>query len=371
MEKTALEMAKNGSIIARDVYTIEGKLLVKKGTIFREPLTQRFWEYGIDELYIEKDDNVKDESVAMKDATLISHGKMPESMDIPDIIQHKTRIHAHQQMKKTLANMSAVSNSNIYQLKKIVEEMIEELLVHQDFVQTLSQLRSIDDYTYQHSVNVGVLSLMIGIDLNLSRHTLMELGLGAMLHDVGKIIIPDEIIKKPSKLTPTEYASVKKHTEYGYEILRRINVSEEAAQIALYHHEKYNGLGYNCGLKGKEIPLLARIATVADVYDAMSHDRVYQKKASHDKVYREITHLGNIHFDTEIMEIFAKRLNIYPTGMGIILNSGQRGMVIGQNSLYPESPCVRIFTPEKRSIQSLYFDLDLSVQKESYIVSTF
>jgi len=218
---------------------------------------------------------------------------------------------------------------------------------------------------------VGVLSLMIGIDMGLDKAALKQLGTGAMLHDIGKTMISEDIIKKPSKLTREEFAEVKKHTEYGYEMLRHTDISEEAAQIALFHHEKYDGSGYAKGLKGEAIPLFSRIVSVADAYDAMSNDRVYQKKISHDKVFREITNLGNIHFDKEIMEKFARHLNIYPTGSGIILNSGQRGIVLDQNNLYPESPLVRIFTPEHRNIKKLFYDIDLSIYREFYITDTF
>jgi len=361
MEKTTLEKVKFGSVFAKDVYAIDGKLLVKKGTTYREPFVNRFREYGVQEVYLEKSEEITPEVIADEQ----------KSLNIRDVIHEKTRMHAQQQMKKTLSRLSAVSNSNIYRIKKLVEEMIEELLEKRDFVLTLSQMRSIDDYTYQHSVNVGVLSLMVGIDLELNRETLRQLGVGAMLHDIGKTMIPEEIIKKPSKLTLEEYAAVKKHTEFGYEMLRQTDISEEAAQIALYHHEKFDGSGYGKGLKNTDIPLLARIVSVADVYDAMSNDRVYQVKASHDKVFREITHLGNIHFDVEVMETFARRLNIYPTGTGIVLNTGKRGIVLGQNNLYPESPMIRIFTPEKRSIRQLYYDVDLSLVRNCFIVDTF
>lgn len=398
-----MDQAKYGSTIAKDVYAINGKLLVKKGTTYREPFTERFRDYGIREIYVEDSDSNEpiigthpqihlvtehdtvDETANQEghqaanqisnDIRLFSEfdniTEIRRSMNIRDVIHEKTRLHALNQMKKTLGGLSTVSNSNIFKIKKMVEQMIEEMLQNRDFVLTLSQMRSIDDYTYQHSVNVGVLSLMIGIDLDIDQETLKQLGIGAMLHDIGKTMISEDIIKKPSKLTQEEYIEVKKHTTYGYEILRQTEVSEEAAQIALFHHEKYDGTGYNRGLKSNAIPFLARIVAVADVYDAMSNDRVYQKKASHDKVFREITHLGNIHFDAKIMHTFAKRLHIYPTGSGVILNTGLRGVVLTQNLLYPESPIIRVFTPEKRNLQNLYYDMDLSSEKLIFITDTF
>ncbi len=361
MEKTTLEKVQLGSIIAKDVYTIDGKLLVKKGSPYRELYGSRFREHGVKEIFLKNNGELMPETVT----------EIQKALNIHDVIHEKTRMHANLQMKRTISKMKTVSNTNIHRISKLVESMIEELLEKKDLVLALSQMRSIDEYTYQHSVNVGVLSLMIGIDMGLDKTMLNWLGTGAMLHDIGKTVISEDIIKKPSKLTAEEYSEVQKHTDYGYEMLRQTDLPDEAAQIALYHHEKYNGSGYGKGLKSQEIPLLSRIVAIADVYDAMSNDRVYQKKTAHDKVFWEITHLGEIHFDTEIMEKFAKHLNIYPTGTGVILNNGQRGIVLNQNSLYPESPFVRIFTPENRDIRKLYFDIDLSLDRERFIMDTF
>ncbi len=328
MEKTALEKVRDGAVFAKDVYAIDGKLLVKKGTPYREPFSDRFREYGVREVFIEKTEGKPHDDSHGK-----SHGsvhKTPltlhKSYNIHDVINDKTRMHASNQMNKTLSRIGSVSNANIRKVRRLVESMIEELLEKKDFVFALTQMRSVDDYTYQHSVNVGVLSLMIGIDLALDKESLKALGTGAILHDIGKIMIPEEIIKKPSKLTRDEYTEVRRHTDYGYEMLRHTDISEEAALIALYHHEKFDGSGYARGLKCRDIPLFSRIVAVADVYDAMSIDRVYQKKVPHATVYKEITHQGNRHFDPQIMEVFARHLHIYPNGSGVILNTGQRGL---------------------------------------------
>lgn len=366
VEKTTIDQAKIGSKLAKDVYTISGKLLVKKGSTYREPFIEHFREHGVHEIFIEPEGDVADVEATFDPVEM--------SRVVPDIklvIEDKTRHHAYNQIKKTLSSISAVSNANIYKLKMVVEEIIEEMFKNKDFVLTLSQMRSVDDYTYQHSVNVGVLSILIGVDLGLDKDTLKQLGIGAILHDIGKIMISDDIIKKPAKLTTIEYQEVKKHTDYGYELLKRTNVSEEAAQIALFHHEKYDGSGYNKGLASTSIPLFARIVAVADVYDAMSNDRVYKKKVPHDQVFREISHLGNQHFDSKIMETFVRRLCIYPNGCGVILSSGERGMVIGQNGIFPESPQVRIFTPKSGNIKSLYYDIDLSKDRRHHIIGTF
>lgn len=363
MEKTTLDKVKLGSVFAKDVYAIDGKLLVKKGTTYREPFVDRFREYGVKEVFVEPGH--------AQEAAPRPAGTIHTSFTLSDVIHERTRSNANAQMKRTFSKLTSVSNDEVRRIRRIVEAMIEELLEKKDFVLALTQMRSIDEYTYQHSVNVGVLSLMIGIDLGLDREALLKLGTGAMLHDIGKTMVPEEIIKKPAKLTGEEYEAVKKHTDYGYAMLQQTDISEEAALIALCHHERYDGTGYGQGLRSTGIPLYSRIVAVADVYDAMSNDRVYQKKAPHERVFREITHLGGKHFDQSIMETFARNLHIYPTGSGVVLNDGRRGVVVTQNRLYPESPIIRVFTPENRDHRRLYYDLDLSESSLDYITDTF
>lgn len=361
MQKHFIGRVMPGSIIAEDIYGSDGVLLIKKGSIFREQYIPRFIDAGVQEIFVEDNGSMTPETV----------NTIRKSLNIQDVVHEKTRTHAQNQIKKTMLRFKSVTNTDIARIGQLVEDMIEQLLDKKDFVFALSQLRSVDDYTYQHSVNVGVLALIIGIDLGLNREQLKNLGMGAMLHDIGKIMVPEDIIKKPAKLTSEEFKEVKKHTEYGYEILIQTSIPDEAALIALHHHEKYDGTGYCRGLSKANIPLYARIVSVADVYDAMSNDRVYQRKSAPDKVFREITHLGDKHFDTEIMETFAKHINIYPTGTGIVLNTGHRGIVLYQNRLYPESPIVRIFLPKEKNPKRLYFDLDLSVNTKWRIAETF
>lgn len=361
MQKTYLSAVTSGAIIAKDVYGMDGVLLISKGSDFNERDIAKFRDQGVTSIFVEKDGSMGKEIVE----------EIRTSMNISDVIHEKTRNQALAQIKKTMVRFGHISGVNINEISKLVEDMIEQLLDNKDFVFALSQIRSIDDYTYQHSVNVGVLSLIIGIDLKLSHEDLKILGIGAILHDIGKIMVSEDILKKPGKLTLEEFEEIKKHPLYGYEILKHAGIDEEAAQIALYHHEKFDGTGYTKGLKSNKIPLYSRIVAVADVYDAMSNDRIYQRKYAHDKVYSEITHLGDTHFDKKIMEKFAGHLRIYPNGTGIILNTNHKGIVLIQNKLYPESPIVRVFKNDKKDIKNLYVDVDLSLTQQLFIKSTF
>ena len=190
MQKIFIDGVAPGAIIAEDVYGMDGVLLVKQGTTFREQYITRFKEAGVREVFINSNGSMSSESVK----------KVRKSLSIQDVIHEKTRVHAQAQIKKTMMRFRSVSNGDIYKIGKIIEEMIEQLLEKRDFVFALSQLRSVDDYTYEHSVNVGVLSMVIGIELGLDKQALRNLGLGAMLHDIGKIMVPENILKKTVKI---------------------------------------------------------------------------------------------------------------------------------------------------------------------------
>lgn len=361
MQKILIDDITPGSVIAKDIFNNYGTMLVSKGTVVVDRFIKTLNDLGVYEVFIE--DDIEDNTVNIRNQC--------NNLPIEDVIYEKTRVQAHMQVKKIMVRYNAHSHINVDKIHKLVENIVDQLLSTKEIVLTLSQLRSIDDYTYEHSVNVSVLSLIVGIDMNLERDSLQNLGIGAMLHDIGKAVISDSVLKKPSRLSTSEFNEIKKHTVFGYEILTKIKLPEEAALIALSHHEKYDGSGYPNKLKGTEIPLFSRIVAVADVYDAISNDRVYNKKFSPDKVYKQISQLGDTHFDPEIMEKFISHLTLYPTGTGVILNTNHKGIVIGQNKFLPQSPVIRLFRKDKKDIRNLYVDVDLSTTRFLYIKDTF
>lgn len=361
MQKISVDEVASGAIIAKDIFNIDGVMLIPKGAVLRGDFVQRLEEIGVNEVFIEDEEAEKQETIEL----------FRKSVDLDDVIYEKTRFQAQKQIKKIIVKLSTMSNINLDKICTVVEEIIEQMLSKKDIVLTLSRLRSIDDYTYEHSVNVSVLSLMVGIDMNLDKETLKKLGIGAILHDIGKIGISEDILKKPTRLTNAEYDEIRRHTDFGYEILMGTNVSEEAAQIALHHHEKFDGSGYNAKLKGKNIPMFSRIVAVADVYDAMSNDRIYKKRMPPDRVYKEIARLANSHFDSEIMERFVKHLSLYPVGTGVILNTNHKGIVVAQNKLLPESPVIRVFKKVTTDMKVNFTDIDLSTTKYLYVKETF
>jgi HD-GYP domain-containing protein (c-di-GMP phosphodiesterase class II) len=162
-----------------------------------------------------------------------------------------------------------------------------------------------DLYTLGHVRRVASFAVMIGKEMGLPTLELRRLALGAQMHDVGKIGVPDRILTKPSKLTDEEFAVIKEHATRGYDIARSVKALEPAAEAIYLHHERVDGTGYPLGLTGEAIPLHARIVSVADAYDAMTSGRVYQPAVSHELAISQLYRAAGTHFDSEVVDIFA------------------------------------------------------------------
>jgi len=169
-----------------------------------------------------------------------------------------------------------------------------------------SALDARDHETEGHSERVCDLAQSIAVEMNLDKPLKHALRLGALLHDIGKIGVPDSILSKPSSLTEAEWRLMRQHPQIGYDILQKIPFLQAALDIVLYHHEKYNGAGYPRGLKGSAIPITARIFAVADVFDALTSDRPYRVALSIDAALIEILAQSGKHFDPKIVQVFGQ-----------------------------------------------------------------
>ena len=186
----------------------------------------------------------------------------------------------------------------------------------------LVDIKSMDNYTYQHSVNVALLSLVLGVQLQLNQNELYNLCIGALLHDIGKTLIPKQLILKPGPLTDEEYKTVKEHTTKGYDFLKGcLEIPAPARIVALQHHEKINGYGYPDNIKNKSINRFARIVSIADVYDALTSDRPYSKAMCPNDAVEYIFSHGDTQFDYEMVKVFSKAVVPYPPGTLVKLST--------------------------------------------------
>ena len=224
----------------------------------------------------------------------------------------------------------------------------------------LGQLKTKDDYTFQHSVGVCALLTGFGKTLELKRRTVADIGIGALLHDIGKMRVPPEILNKPGRLTDTEFEEIKLHVAYGREILRNAPwISKTAFNVMDHHHERYDGTGYPGALKGAEISSVGQMAAIVDVYDALTSERVYHAPMMPVEALRKLQEWGRYHFNEELVAHFVRSLGIYPIRTVVRLESGLVGIVIEQNPANLARPVLLVVYETGRECALAPYRLDL------------
>ena len=349
MRRVKVDSVPEGARLARTVFSSDGGVLLMQGVELRDCYLELLRKRGIYEIYLDDD--------------------LSEGIEVHDVVNENTRNEAVAVVRDIMAGYSFSDVIDVEHVKTVVNRIVDELLSNDDILYNLTEIKTVDDYTFKHSVSVCILSIITGIGLGFDTAQLRELGLGAILHDIGKLCIPREILKKPSQLTVEEFEEIKKHTILGYELLKKSGqLNLVSSYIALGHHERYDGSGYRYRLKSEEIQIYARIVAVADVYDALTSDRVYRKKLKPHEVYEYITSMGLHHFDPVVVENFVRFVTVYPEGSGVLLNTRERAIVVKHNRKMPTRPLVRVVYDEdmKRSSK----EIDLSQESGIFIVDT-
>jgi HD-GYP domain-containing protein (c-di-GMP phosphodiesterase class II) len=246
-------------------------------------------------------------------------------------------------------NREAQQNS-LNRARVFLDEIIDEISADRSMLMCLTDLKTYDEYTYHHSVSVAASSILLGVALGLKRAALYKLGMGALLHDVGKVFIQKQILHKPTALNDDEYEEMKKHSLLGYDYLREYwSGPTESIVAVLSHHEHYNGSGYPFGLAGDKQPFEARIIALSDVYDAITSERPYRTAVSPSEAVEHIMGNSGTLFDPQLVSIFAKKIVPYPVGSKVLLSNGQRGVVISNQSENLMRPKVRLLKIDIRN----------------------
>ncbi len=242
----------------------------------------------------------------------------------------------------------------------LVEEISASLDRNEGALISLVRLKASDDYTYMHSVAVCALMISLARELGLSEAEVRLAGMGGLLHDIGKAMIPIEVLNKPGALTEAEFNLVKLHPEQGHALLLQGNVTDAMAlDICLHHHEKMDGTGYPFGLHGSQISLFAKMGAVCDVYDAVTSNRPY-KPGWEPGISLQRMAQWTSHFDDKVFQAFVKCVGIYPVGSIVLLKTGRLALVIDQSPKSLLTPIVRVFFSTKSKLRVPIEVLDLS-----------
>ena len=245
----------------------------------------------------------------------------------------------------------------------LVEDISNSVLRNPGALISLARLKTKDNYTYMHSVAVCALMVSLARQLGFDEEATRKAGLAGLLHDVGKMAIPNEILDKPGRLSDEEFATIKSHPVEGHKmLLEGTGVDEVALDVCLHHHEKVDGSGYPEGLSGEQISIYAKMGAVCDVYDAITSNRPYKAGWDPAESLRKMAEWSKGHFDDIVFQAFVKSVGIYPIGSLLRLESGRIGVVIDQTEKSLLSPKVKVFYSTKSNLRIPPEVLDLSTK---------
>jgi putative nucleotidyltransferase with HDIG domain len=273
----------------------------------------------------------------------------------------KVQIEANTIIHEIMNDVRLGRQVQIAAVEPIVERIAESILRNSDALLALCRVKDKDNYTFQHSVAVCALLVAFCRSVGLDSLTIHLAGVGGLLHDIGKVRIPDHILNKPGQLTDAEFVTVKTHVAVGKAILESIpNISEISILVVHEHHERHDGSGYGQGFKGEEISKMGRMAAICDVYDAITSDRIYHKGLAPHIALRKIFEWSKFHFDPLLVEQFLLAIGIFPVGSLVKLESGRVGVVIEQTKGNLLRPRIRVFFDGTKQQYITPHEVDLS-----------
>lgn len=338
-----------------------------------EKLIRKIEDYGICEVYIdtEKGTDIVDaptrEEITreiqdrLRDVYVTEVDTECRAPVQEEIVRAKVIRHEAQETVKSIMNdMRFGRNIEKGKVEEIVDKMALSIFRNQDAILSLGKIRRTDEYTYAHSVSTCALMLAFGKYLGFEAQELREAGIGAMLHDIGKVKVPLYILNKNGALTDDEIASVREHVAFGCQMLEETpGISEISIAVAAEHHERIDGKGYPKGVAGNDISRYGKVAAIIDVYDAMTSDRCYRSRIPPTDVLGKLFEWSKFNFDGTLVQQFVRCIGIYPVGSLVYLESGLIAVVISHGMKSLLHPVIRVIFDTKRNRYIRPYDIDL------------
>lgn len=333
---------KAGMVLSRDLYTDKGVVVLQKGSILSDAMIDKLVMHGVMSVHItEEEEAVEEEFIE----------------DPPTMRELKKEYSKRIKLIKNVFN-DISEGKNIDAAQDISLSIIENKKSEGEMLRCITQIKSIDEYIYTHSLNVASMCVLIGEWMGLDKKTLEDLALAGLLHDIGKAKIPKEVLNK-TELTPNEKAEIEKHPIYGYKLVKEnTSFSAEVCKGILMHHEKEDGTGYPRKLKSDDINLIAKIISVADIYSTITIDRVYKRADTPFTIFQLFESPVSQKFDPLVSYILISNIAKYYIGDDVRLSNGKRGTIVFIDSEFVSRPIVHM---EDNQI------VDLKVEKNLYI----
>jgi HD-GYP domain-containing protein (c-di-GMP phosphodiesterase class II) len=345
-----LSQLKPGMKLAKDVILPDGRLLLLSGFAIKPMSLRKLKAFNVDKVYIEEGNYEP----------------------IEEFEEERVYNHAVETIKDIFTMTRKNRDSDITVVKDTVNNIMHQLIENDTLLLQLTGIRDIDNYTYMHSVDVCIYSLILGKKLGYGNEQLMSLGMGAILHDIGKCKVPLNILQKPAILTSEEFSLMKLHSVHGCEIIQNsYHLGTKIAGIAFQHHEKWDGSGYPLGISANSIGPLARIVALSDVYDALTSDRVYKRRELPHIAAEYIKQNSGTQFDPFIVDLFLSSIAVYSEGTIVLLNTGEVGSIVSSGEFPGEKQKISVFSNKAGPPVLLPYIVDLSKNRNVEIVEIF
>lgn len=336
-----IQCIKQDMILATNLHDKNQKLLLKQGSVLKKSCIHDIYQLGLSGIYIEDD--------------------LSSNLHINTIISEDLKLKALSCIKNLFIDDYDIGDTkhSVDEIRHVIESIIDDMLNTDNLIYSLYDLKILDEYAYSHSVNVTILSIIIGVSLNYNKNQLYNLGLAAILHDIGYIFISKDILSKKGRLQPYEYDIIKAHSYLGYTYVKNNfpSIPASSYMAILHHHERYNGSGYPFGIKKNKIHSFAKIISIADVYDALISDRPYRKSLIPSDAVEYIMGGANVLFDIDLIKNFTQNISPYPIGTCVGLSNSSIGIVVKNFSDFCTRPRIRLLNKKTRKLTNEYINL--------------
>jgi HD-GYP domain-containing protein (c-di-GMP phosphodiesterase class II) len=349
MRHVSVDAVQPGQKLARTIYTSDGRALLNNGVQLTIGMLSTLRRLGVTMLYIE--------DVRFQDVV------------IEEVVSETTRREAMTQFSTAVQHIQGGKEFDTKMMNQVTGSIIDEIMKNRKVLVNLSDIRTKDNQLFLHAVNVCILSVVVGTNMGLNRGQLADLAIGALLHDIGKIELPEGQRKTEEADLPQGLANDEKHTWRGYKRLRKKHeVSILVAHVALQHHEHIDGTGFPRGLTDADIHPFAKIVAVANVFDNLvAGDEDHMPMLPHEATEFLMSQAGKV-FDHDVVVQFLRSVAVYPTGMSVKMDNGQVGVVVAQHKGLPSRPVVRVFKREQGEWESHEIqEVDLAAETTVFI----
>lgn len=353
MRKICISQIRGNEILAKPIYDPSGRILLAEGTVLKPGYKMRLNQLGILSLYI--------------------NDELSKEIKIEDFISEKTRNEIKKSLKDGFQKLINHQSSTADEILKLANIIIDDVLSREEVIINVSDIKTKDQYLFEHSTNVCALSVIMGIHLGYSTHHLRELAAGSLLHDLGKLLTPKDVMDtvRKGELSSEEIEILRTHPLDGYEILNeKYDISYISKAIILMHHEHCDGTGFPLGLTDDKLHETVKLVSICNTFDNLTSDFSGYKKLEVYEALEYLMAMSDSIFDKFLVTTFIKNIAAYPSGSIVKLNTGTYGIVLKQNKAFPLRPVINLIYDEKGNKLFNPKQLDLSQENTLFIVDT-